>query len=1402
MLNNTKKVKYIYHIGDIHIRKNSDRDEEYKRVFDRTCKKISKLSGDGDNSIILCAGDVFHDGLSPTSIMLAKNFFVKLCEICDVVVYRGNHDQSSRSNSDAIDFLYPILYKLETKNKIHILDKTGTYEYGNIVFGYTDVYDKHVYTMDSVRSEKNATELNGKVTIGLWHGIISGCKNDDGIELSERAKFSCDDFEEYDYVMLGDIHKMQYIGENKKIAYCGSLIQQNYGESLTEHGFIEWNIKDKTSKFVRIGNDHGFVTVNIMNDKVSEPTEMPKNVNLRIIHRGTSDECIKMLKDKISITSSIVGVEEKKEQTELTFDNVVSGEMQVEQDAEMTIQRLVKYVDENCENTKNSVDDISDTLKRIVGELDYNYDTHKKSIKLKSLMFKNFNVYGDKNCIDYASMNGIMNVCGKNGIGKSSAAVYVLLYAIYGACEDSSISRYEYVNNKKHDMMTSIIVEVNGVEYKIHRTAQFKDKRRTTKNFSHTVTLYKNGVNISGKDIAEINKQITEIIGTSNDLVNLCIMEQKKSSSFLSLSDVEKKDYICDVLKLDVYGNIQDALSQETRVYNSEIATRNKRIYDDPKNKCSDRTTNIKNEIDKINQEIGTLEIKLRELHEKYDGCNKSKIETDVRLSDLKGIDFGNVISEKESQKRIKRYESKLEIAKSELEQLTIRLKKNQRDISKYVDMEVKKSNFDAEKDEEMHNIGDQINALWKKYVDVADEHLDIEHTIDQKKEQELIITDFGGRIKNNNDEITKLIHDVEEYETDIQCVDGYRKFIECCEKMENMKRKRSECSQTISEIKKKHCDIDASKTRCAKRLEKLIAELDALNVQIGNMVGGNPGERMKPLLAQIKERMSHYKRTFDDKMISTRDAVIALEKWMKIIDDELYDAYKTITELEEHMADDTNVQSHLDSVIVHKNMLKFVHDIVLDRITQIETSSIAHEENNIIDGEISELCEQMDKIGDEHDAHECKKLLKRKTELIDEIKMVECEIRDDDKILHTIMEHEDTLKCIVVDIERVQIEQQKYSIYAKMHEEHDNSQKKILQLREDNVKLRDRIEIAKGRVTNMDSIIKKYNDNIDIIKQNKRIKKEVNELTIKLDSIKNKKLVEYETYMSIKTDVRKLQTDIANAKLSYKEIDNKLEEAKDDSEKNRDIAKKKCTYDELVKSVDEIEKNISQLSSDIGVTTSITNDRKRRAMELEKELNSIDDAKKEIVEFEKKRQLNVEIIDIIKNGFVDNLLTHKIIPNFCANVNNILSSFVDFSITMEYDNKKLYVYKKDKFGLLSSASKLSGYETLMANVAFRLAVNNINRLYKTNFFIMDEVFAFCDEHSIAKISNLFTYMKKMYDFVIVVSHNEQIKSYTDVDIPIVIVDGCSNINMQRNGNNCLQREYDAIFGCNASVIN
>ena len=76
------------------------------------------------------------------------------------------------------------------------------------------------------------------IKIGLFHGPISGLKTDLGYDFGDHA-YDVNKFGGLDVVLCGDIHKRSIfsIPGGKRGMMIGSTIAQNYGESLTGHGY-------------------------------------------------------------------------------------------------------------------------------------------------------------------------------------------------------------------------------------------------------------------------------------------------------------------------------------------------------------------------------------------------------------------------------------------------------------------------------------------------------------------------------------------------------------------------------------------------------------------------------------------------------------------------------------------------------------------------------------------------------------------------------------------------------------------------------------------------------------------------------------------------------------------------------------------------------------------------------------------------------------------------------------------------------------------------------------------------------------------------------------------------------------------------------------------------------------
>ena len=344
---NNKNVKIIYHLADIHIRLDFRRYNEYIEVFNRL---YDKIKNEKEEYIIVVCGDILHskNELSPEVVQLTMNFFKNLGNLSDVFVIMGNHD-INLANKKKLDSLTPLLSEILCKNKIHYLKHTGIYKYKNITFGVTSILDNNLIKANSIK--------HNNIKIALYHGSVHGAITDVGYRMND-SEFTVEDFNGYDYVLLGDIHKYQYLDENKRVCYCSSLIQQSHGENIDYHGCVRWDLENKKSNFINIKNEYGFVTMNIENGNTKdiENKNIPNKPRIRLLLKDTNKAQYIKICDKLrsiydiqEITSSFV--------TNKSTINLIN-ETNFEKDIKININNA-KYQNELIEDYINKKLDIN-----------------------------------------------------------------------------------------------------------------------------------------------------------------------------------------------------------------------------------------------------------------------------------------------------------------------------------------------------------------------------------------------------------------------------------------------------------------------------------------------------------------------------------------------------------------------------------------------------------------------------------------------------------------------------------------------------------------------------------------------------------------------------------------------------------------------------------------------------------------------------------------------------------------------------------------------------------------------------------------------------------------------------------------------------------------------------------
>lgn len=682
MSTKTNEIRYIYHLSDIHIRNNTERQKEYRKVFERTYEELrNKIKK--KNSLIVITGDIIHlkTVLSPESVDLTYDFFETLCKIAPVIVITGNHD-CNLTNKDRMDALTPIIKKFGNFENVYYLKYSGVYRYNNIIFGVSSLLDgKFIYATEINETMLDDIDNDNKYKIALHHGMLKGTKMDNGFITNNGITKKY--FNGYDYVMLGDLHTHQIVNAKKTMAYAGSLIQQTHGEPLRGHGFLEWDLLKGKIELCEIKNDYGFCKIQIKNGKMIK-SDIPKNPTIKFILENTNkleyEKIYNKLKKHYNISGSVPEViilnnygDSKGGNTSIIYDDRIKNSI------------VNKFLEKKqfSDQQKSLILDLHKKIENIVKTENDDNSFDNKQWNILKLKFSNMLSYGPNNVIDFRNYenNKIIGIFAPNHYGKSSI-LDIILFCIFDKC--SRGERRDIMNKNKNDMHCKLSLEIGNEKYIIERRG-----KRSTSSVEINVKFYKivydknnNKIkeSLTGVDKNDTNRIISRLLGNYDDYLAtcICIQDQGKHGNFISMTQKQKKEYLYEILRLNIFDKCYTYANEKLKIYKTKLKEKEKEIKSYSNNLASN-ISELKDELIVLEQkkikvmdlyELRKLSINLMKTPEiiKYNELIQYDLNTEVEIINTKNdiIDKINNSEISKINKKIEKYQNLITKTKNE----------------------------------------------------------------------------------------------------------------------------------------------------------------------------------------------------------------------------------------------------------------------------------------------------------------------------------------------------------------------------------------------------------------------------------------------------------------------------------------------------------------------------------------------------------------------------------------------------------------------------------------------------------------------------------------------------------------------------------------------------------------
>jgi DNA repair exonuclease SbcCD nuclease subunit len=603
----------IAHIADTHI-KNLKYHEDYRACFEQMYETLREQ----DVDYIIHCGDIAHTKtqISPEFVEMASDFFSNLSKIATTFVILGNHDGNLK-NSSRQDAITPIVQALDSPY-IRLLKNSGetSLAYGNVVLNVLSVFDRDNWVQPTDPD---------KINIALYHGAISNCQTDAGWTM-EHGEDNLSIFEEFDFAMLGDIHKRQFLDDDGRIYYAGSTVQQNHGES-DDKGFSIWTIGSKDDwdiEHFTLQNPRPFITVELTpTGKIPRRASVPSRARLRIV----SDNNL-----SLDVMRKAVDVARHKFKPEsISFLNRSAGKrgnveeitdgigIQNLRDPEIQQELISEYL-KDYQVKPDVMSTIYELNSKYNQQVEAKEDVSRNvNWELVSFEWSNLFNYGENNSIDFRKVNGITGIFGKNFSGKSSI-IDAILFTVFNTTSKNERKNVNVVNQNRDWGGGKVTIAIGDKSFTIHRKVEKYEKKskgetsieaKTHLDFSVYDPVTDETTSLNGTTRNQTDANIRKHFGTIDDFLISSLSSQHGALAFINEGSTKRKEIIAKFLDLQFFDKKFKFAKEDAQSSKVLIKKLQGRDYDNEVQKAQDALEQHKAAILSVEADKIKLEAKL-----------------------------------------------------------------------------------------------------------------------------------------------------------------------------------------------------------------------------------------------------------------------------------------------------------------------------------------------------------------------------------------------------------------------------------------------------------------------------------------------------------------------------------------------------------------------------------------------------------------------------------------------------------------------------------------------------------------------------------------------------------------------------------------------------------------------